>query len=74
MRKPKRTVKAHRDPNGVIVYSLMQGDKRPRTIRRFGFGTVHRVWFNIYPYGKNAVGMTVAHGPEVKEQIAQWCK
>lgn len=74
MRKPKRTVKAHRDNNGIVIYRLLQGDRKPRTIRRFGYGTLHRTWVRIESYGKNAVGMTVEQAAEVKEQIAQWCK
>lgn len=73
MRKPKRIVRAHRDHHGMVVYSLLQGDRKPRTIARFGYGTAHRIWVKIQPYGKNAVAMTVQEAREVKEQIANWC-
>lgn len=74
MRKSKRLVRAHRDRNGMVVYNLLQGDKKPRTVRRYGYGMYHKIWVQIQPYGTNGVAWTVEPAVEVKEQIAQWCK
>jgi hypothetical protein len=73
MRTTKRSVRAHRDRNGMIVYRLLRGEKKPRTIRRFGYGTLHKIWVEIHDYGNNSTAMTVTGASSVKEAIAQWC-
>jgi hypothetical protein len=74
MKDAKRTVRAHCDRNGMVVYSLMRGEKKPRTIRRFGYGTLHKIWVEIHAYDKNSTAMSVTPASTVKETIAEWCK
>ena len=68
----KRIVKAHKDGNGVIIFHLLQGQKRLRTVRTFGYGTCHHIWYTISGLGTSTVTMIAEPASFVKEQIAQW--
>lgn len=74
MRKPKRTVEAELDRNGVVIFRLMQGITKPRTVRAYGYGTHHKIWLAVHGLDTRVTSMSAEPAYTVKEQIAQWCK
>jgi hypothetical protein len=73
MRKPNRTVRAEIDRNGVVIYRLMQGVKKPKMVRAYGYGTKHKVWMQVH-MTRSWTSMSAAPAAMVKEQIALWTK
>lgn len=74
MRKPKRTVKAHLDRSGIVIFRLLQGVTKPRTVHVYGYGTVHKIWLEVHGFDTFTKVMTPESASAVKEQIAQWSK
>jgi hypothetical protein len=67
-----RIVRTHLDNNGIIIFSLLQGRKKPRTVHTFGYGTRHKIWLKVEGLGSGTVTMTAEPVALVKEKIAQW--
>lgn len=74
MSKSKRTVQAHLDRNGIVIFQLQQGIKKLRTMHTFGYGTYHKVWMKVDGMGTERTVMFAESASFVKEQIAQWTK
>lgn len=70
--RTRRLVKAHIDSNGIVIFRLLQGQKRLRTVHTFGYGTCHDIWLRVDGLGTGMVSMSVEPASRVKEQIAQW--
>jgi len=70
----RKIVRTHKDESGIIIFRLLQGRKRFRTVHTFGYGTLHHIWLKVNGLGTNTLTMTVEPASEVKEQIAQWAK
>lgn len=68
----KKTVRAQMDQHGIIVFRLLQGGKKLRTMHTFGYGTHHKVWLRLEGIGTNMVMMSAEPEAKVKEQIARW--
>jgi hypothetical protein len=64
-------VRAELNNNGIVVYRLLRGSKRPRAVHTFGYATRHKIWLQIYSDG-NSVSYVAEPAAEVKEQIAAW--
>lgn len=69
-----RSVKTHMDRNGVVIFQLLQGQEKPRTVHTFGYGTRHGIWCRLEELGPGMVAMTTEPAAVVKEQIAKWSK
>lgn len=69
-----RMVKAELDNNGIIIFRLLQGQTKPRTVHAFGYGTRHNIWLRVQGLGSRVVTMSAEPAAAVKEQIAQWGK
>lgn len=72
--KVQRTVRTHMDRNGIIVFSLVQGLKKPRTVQTFGYGTCSKLWLRFHDLGDGAVAISAESAKLVKEEIASWTK
>ncbi len=70
--KTRRIVKTYMDSNGIVIFLLLQGQKRLRTVHTFGYGTCHDIWLRVHGLGTGTVSMSVEPASVVKEQIAQW--
>jgi hypothetical protein len=68
----RRIVKTHRDDNDIIIFRLLQGQQKLRTVHTFGYGTCHGIWLRVHGLGTGTVTMTAESAAVVKEQIAQW--
>ena len=68
----RRIVRTHKDDNGIIIFRLMQGQKKLRTVHTFGYGTCHGIWLKVQGLGTGTVVMSAESALVVKEQIAQW--
>lgn len=68
----RRIVKTHMDSSGIVIFRLLQGQKRLRTVHTFGYGTCHSIWLRVQGLGTGTVTMSVEPASVVKEQIAQW--
>lgn len=73
-RNTRRVIKTYKDDNDIVIFQLMQGQKRLRTVHTFGYGTCHGIWLKVEGLKSGAVTMTAASAAMVKEQIAQWGK
>ena len=69
-----RTVRTHMDASGIIIYRLLQGEKKQRAVHTFGFGTCHKIWLRVLGLDSHTVTMTAEPAAVVKEQIARWGK
>jgi len=67
-----RQVRASKDRDDIIVFRLLQGRKRMRTMKTFGYGTRHKVWLKIEGIGTKRESLTTEPGWFVKEQISGW--
>jgi|AGTN01.2.fsa_nt_gi hypothetical protein len=67
-----RQVRASKDGDDIIVFRLLQGRKRMRTMKAFGYGTRHKVWLKIEGLGTKRESLTAESAWFVKEQIAEW--
>lgn len=74
MRKAKRTVKAELDGNGIVIFRLMQGITKPKTIRAYAYGTNNKIWLKVHRLDTRVISMSAESASVVKEQIAQWSK
>lgn len=70
----RRIVRTHKNDNDIIIFQLLQGQKRLRTVHTFGYGTCHGIWLRVQGLGTGTVTMTAESAAVVKEQIAQWGK
>lgn len=66
-----KSVRAELNNNDIVVYRLLRGSSRPRTVRTFGYATRHKIWLQIYTEG-SSVSYVAEPAAEVKEQIAAW--
>lgn len=66
-----KSVRAELNNNDIVVYRLLRGSSRPRTVRTFGYATRHKIWLQIFNDG-NSVSYVAEPAAEVKEQIAAW--
>lgn len=66
-----RFVRAQLNNNDVVVYRLMTGTKRPRTVRTFGYASKQGIWMQIFNDG-SSISYVAESAAEVKEQIAAW--
>lgn len=73
-RPANRSIKTHLDRDGIVIFRLLQGDKKPRTVHTFGYGTHHGIWLRLEGLGSGIVTMTTEPAAVVKEQIAEWRK
>lgn len=69
-----RSVKTHMDRNGILIFSLLQGQKKQRTVHTFGYGTRHGIWLRVQELGSGMMALTTESAAIVKEQIAEWSK
>lgn len=67
-----RQVRTSMNRDGIIVYRLLQGRKKMRTMKTFGYGTQHKVWLTIEGVGTQRESLTVEPAWRVKEQISGW--
>ncbi len=67
-----RQVRASIDRDGIIVFRLLQGRKKMRTMKAFGYGTQHKVWLKIEGIGTGRESLTAEPAGFVKEQISDW--
>lgn len=74
MRKPKRTVKAELGRNGIVIFRLMQGVAKPKTVHVYGYGTHHKIWLQVQGLDERVTSMSAEPASAVKEQIARWSK
>lgn len=74
MDKARRFVRTYKDNNDIIIFRLMHGQKKPRTVCAFGYGTCHGIWLKVEGLNSGTVTMTAESAAVVKEQIAQWGK
>lgn len=73
--KPKRHVRTHVDAtSGIIVFKLLEGKRKMRTIRTFGYGPCHGQWVKIEDYHSGLLSMTPQSPSMVKEEIASWVR
>lgn len=72
--KTKRTVRTHMDRNGIIVFSLVQGLKKSRTMQTFGYGTCSKLWLRFHDMGDGTVAISAESAKAVKEEIAAWTR
>jgi hypothetical protein len=72
--KIQRAVRTHMNHSGIIVFSLVQGLKKPRTVRTFGYGTCSKLWLRFHDLGDGTIGMSAESAELVKEEIAAWAK
>lgn len=70
----RRIVRTHKNDNDIIIFQLLQGQKKLRTVHTFGYGTCHGIWLRVQGLGTGTVTMTAESAAVVKEQIAQWGK
>ncbi|MGE0266612.1 MAG: hypothetical protein AB7V06_28315 [Candidatus Obscuribacterales bacterium] len=70
----RRIIRTHKEDNDMVVFQLLEGRKRFRTIRTFGYGTRHGIWFEIDGLGTNTMSVTPQKPSVVKGQIAGWCR
>lgn len=68
----RRIVRTHKEDNDMIVFRLLEGRKRFRTVHTFGYGTRHGIWFEVEGLGTRAMSVTAQRGSVVKGQIASW--
>jgi len=73
-KRTRRVVRTHRADNDMIIFRLLQGQKKLRTVHTFGYGTCHGIWLRVQGLGTGSVIMTPEPASVVKEQIAQWGK
>jgi len=74
MSKAKRTVRAHLDRSGIVIFRLLQGIAKPRIVHTFGYGTHHKIWLEVHDCGDGLTSMSAESAGVVKEQIAKWAK
>lgn len=67
----KKIVRTEMDPHGIIIFRLMQGQKRMRTMHTFGYGTCHKLWYRLEGVDTKQMSITSASA-SVKEEIAKW--
>ena len=70
----RRIVRTHKNDNDIIIFQLLQGQKKLRTVHTFGYGTCHGIWLRVQGLGTGTVRMTAESAAVVKEQIAHWGK
>lgn len=70
-KKSTKSVRAVLDNNNIVVYRLLSGSSRPRTVHTFGYATRHGVWLQIYIHG-TVVSYVAESEAEVKGRIADW--
>ncbi|HEY9758789.1 MAG TPA: hypothetical protein V6C97_26715 [Oculatellaceae cyanobacterium] len=70
----QKSVRTHMDRNGIIVFSLVQGTRRPRIVQAFGYGTCSKLWLKFHDLGDGVVGMSAESPQLVKEEIASWVR
>lgn len=70
----RRIVRTHKNDNDIIIFQLLQGQKKLRTVHTFGYGTCHGIWLRVQGLGTGTVTMTAESAAVVKEKIAQWGK
>ncbi|MCA9801980.1 MAG: hypothetical protein KC777_08345 [Cyanobacteria bacterium HKST-UBA02] len=68
----RRIVRTHKEDSDMIVFRLLEGRKRFRTIHAFGYGTRHGIWFEVGGLGTSTMSVTAQRASVVKEQIARW--
>lgn len=72
--KTKRAVRTHLDRNGIIVFRLVQGLAKPRTVQTFGYGTCSKIWLRFHDLGDGTVAISAESARLAKEEIASWTK
>ena len=72
--KAQKTVRTHKDRNGIIVFNLVQGLKKPRTVQSFGYGTCSKIWLRFHDLGNGTVAISAESARLAKEKIAAWVR
>ncbi len=72
--KATRKIQTKVSHDGVLIFRLLQGAQKLRTIKVFGYNIKHDHWVQIL--GFNTSTRTTIHQPgnEAKLQIAAWSK
>jgi hypothetical protein len=73
-KKAKRAVRTHMDRNGIIVFRLVQGLAKPRTVQTFGYGTCSKIWLRFHDLGDGTVAISAESARLAKEEIGSWTK
>lgn len=73
-KKVQRAVRTHMDRNGIIVFNLVQGLKKTRTVQAFGYGTCSKLWLRFHDLGDGTVAISAEPAHLVKEEIAAWTR
>ena len=72
--KATRKIQTELSRDGLLIFRLLQGAEKLRTMRVFGYSIQHHHWVQIF--GFNTSTTTIIHQPavEAKAQIAAWAK
>ena len=74
MKKPNRRVKAYLDQTGLLIFDVMQGGSRPKTVHRFAYGPKHQLWMRMDQMDTRHSLRSAEPAAMVKEEIARWIK
>lgn len=62
------------DRNGIIVFRLVQGLTKLRTVQTFGYGTCSKIWLRFHDLGDGTVAISAESARLAKAEIASWIK
>lgn len=74
MNKKNRVVKTEFSRNGYLIFRLLQGAQKLRTIKVFGYSARNKLWVQIIGLNAQATTTIPLHAAEAKEIIGSWNK
>ncbi len=72
MNKEKRGVKAESSENGYVIFRLLEGNLKIRTVMTFGFGSRNNLWVRIIELADRSKAIMPENAFDAKAEIAAW--
>jgi hypothetical protein len=74
MHNKNRVVRTEISQNGYLIFRLLQGAQKLRTIKVFGYSAQNKLWVRIFGLNDRATTTIPLHAVEAKEIIGSWNK
>lgn len=68
----KREIRTYKSDEDMVVFELLEGKRKLRSVYTFGYGCCHGLWFRIRHHRPGLMSLTPQVESVVKEKIAHW--
>ena len=74
MTNEKRNVKAEASKNGYLIFKLIEGTLKIRTVTTFGYSARNKLWVRIVELDDSKTAIVPEDAVDAKAEIAAWSR